>query len=61
MGVEVIGDRVVWQGTHISGAGVSAGIDMALSLTERVHRCAVVGSHFNSSKIRGGRMRGASQ
>jgi transcriptional regulator GlxA family with amidase domain len=37
MGVEVIGDRVVWQGTHISGAGVSAGIDMALSLTERVH------------------------
>ena len=31
------GDRVVWQGTHISGAGVSAGIDMALSLTERVH------------------------
>jgi cyclohexyl-isocyanide hydratase len=37
MGIEVVGDRVVWQGTHISGAGVSAGIDMALSLTERVH------------------------
>jgi transcriptional regulator GlxA family with amidase domain len=37
MGVEVVADRVVWQGTHISGAGVSAGIDMALSLTERVH------------------------
>lgn len=37
MGVEVVGDRVVWQGNHISGAGVSAGIDMALSLTERVH------------------------
>ena len=37
MGVEVVPDRVVWQGTHISGAGVSAGIDMALSLTERVH------------------------
>jgi transcriptional regulator GlxA family with amidase domain len=37
MGVEVVGDRVVWQGTHVSGAGVSAGIDMALSLTERVH------------------------
>ncbi|HKP89013.1 MAG TPA: DJ-1/PfpI family protein [Thermoleophilaceae bacterium] len=37
MGVEVVGDRVVWQGTHISGAGVSAGIDMALALTERVH------------------------
>jgi cyclohexyl-isocyanide hydratase len=27
---------VVWQGNHISGAGVSAGIDMALALTERV-------------------------
>jgi transcriptional regulator GlxA family with amidase domain len=37
MGVEVVADRVVWQGNHISGAGVSAGIDMALSLTERVH------------------------
>ena len=37
MGVEVVGDRVVWQGSHISGAGVSAGIDMALALTERVH------------------------
>jgi transcriptional regulator GlxA family with amidase domain len=37
MGVTVVGDRVVWQGTHVSGAGVSAGIDMALSLTERVH------------------------
>jgi transcriptional regulator GlxA family with amidase domain len=37
MGVEVVPERVVWQGTHISGAGVSAGIDMALSLTERVH------------------------
>ncbi len=28
---------MVWQGNHISGAGVSAGIDMALALTERVH------------------------
>ena len=37
MGVAVVGDRVVWQGNHISGAGVSAGIDMALALTERVH------------------------
>lgn len=37
MGVEVVGDRVVWQGNHVSGAGVSAGIDMALSLTARVH------------------------
>ncbi len=37
MGVEVVGDRVVWEGSHVSGAGVSAGIDMALSLTDRVH------------------------
>jgi transcriptional regulator GlxA family with amidase domain len=37
LGVAVVPDRVVWEGTHISGAGVSAGIDMALSLTERVH------------------------
>lgn len=37
MGVKVVEDRVVWQGNHIAGAGVSAGIDMALSLTERVH------------------------
>jgi transcriptional regulator GlxA family with amidase domain len=36
MGIEVVGERVVWDGTHISGAGVSAGIDMALALTERV-------------------------
>jgi transcriptional regulator GlxA family with amidase domain len=36
MGVEVVADRVVWQGNHVSGAGVSAGIDMALSLTDRV-------------------------
>jgi hypothetical protein len=37
MGVEVVADRVVRQGNHISGAGVSAGIDMALALTDRVH------------------------
>jgi transcriptional regulator GlxA family with amidase domain len=37
MGVEVVADRVVVQGNHISGAGVSAGIDMALTLTDRVH------------------------
>jgi hypothetical protein len=37
MGIDVVADRVVWQGNHVSGAGVSAGIDMALSLTERVH------------------------
>jgi cyclohexyl-isocyanide hydratase len=37
LGIEVVADRCVWQGNHISGAGVSAGIDTALSLTERVH------------------------
>jgi transcriptional regulator GlxA family with amidase domain len=37
LGAEVVEDRVVWQGNHVSGAGVSAGIDVALSLTERVH------------------------
>jgi transcriptional regulator GlxA family with amidase domain len=36
-GVDVVPERVVWQGNHISAAGVSAGIDMALTLTERVH------------------------
>src|ERR671918_2447380 len=36
-GVEVVEERVVWQSNHISAAGVSAGIDMALALTERVH------------------------
>ena len=44
MGVDVVADRVVWQGNHISGAGVSAGIDMALALTERVHGRAVAES-----------------
>ena len=37
LGVRVVPDRVVWEGTHVSAAGVSAGIDMALELTERVH------------------------
>lgn len=37
MGVDVSPARVVWAGSHISGAGVSAGIDMALALTDRVH------------------------
>ncbi len=37
MGVDVRTERVVWAGTHVSGAGVSAGIDMALSLTDRVY------------------------
>jgi transcriptional regulator GlxA family with amidase domain len=36
-GVDVVEERLVWQGSHISAAGVSAGIDMALSLTHRVH------------------------
>jgi transcriptional regulator GlxA family with amidase domain len=36
-GPEVVPDRVVWQGNHISAAGVSAGIDMALTLTERLY------------------------
>ena len=37
MGVDVVGERVVFDGTFVSGAGVSAGIDMALALTARVH------------------------
>ena len=37
LGATVVPDRVVWEGNHVSGAGVSAGIDMALSLTERAH------------------------
>jgi transcriptional regulator GlxA family with amidase domain len=35
--VEVVTDRVVVDGKFISGAGVSAGIDMALALTAEVH------------------------
>jgi transcriptional regulator GlxA family with amidase domain len=37
MGVEVSTDRVVFDGRFVSGAGVSAGIDMALTLTARMH------------------------
>jgi transcriptional regulator GlxA family with amidase domain len=37
MGVEVVADRVVFDEPFVSGAGVSAGIDMALALTARVH------------------------
>jgi transcriptional regulator GlxA family with amidase domain len=37
MGADVATGRVVWAGTHVSAAGVSAGIDMALALTARVH------------------------
>ena len=37
MGVEVSTDRVVIDGNFVSGAGVSAGIDMALTLTGIVH------------------------
>jgi transcriptional regulator GlxA family with amidase domain len=33
----VVDERVVWQGNHISTAGESAGIDIALTLTERAH------------------------
>ncbi|WP_445149679.1 DJ-1/PfpI family protein [Baekduia sp. Peel2402] len=37
MGVDVVADRVVFDGKFVTGAGVSAGIDMALALTGRVH------------------------
>jgi transcriptional regulator GlxA family with amidase domain len=37
MGVEVLENRVVFDPPFVSGAGVSAGIDMALALTARVH------------------------
>jgi transcriptional regulator GlxA family with amidase domain len=37
MGIEVVADRVVFDEPFVSGAGVSAGIDMALALTARVH------------------------
>jgi transcriptional regulator GlxA family with amidase domain len=37
MGVTVVRDRVVVDAPFISGAGVSAGIDMALTLTARLH------------------------
>jgi transcriptional regulator GlxA family with amidase domain len=37
MGIDVVADRVVFDEPFVSGAGVSAGIDMALALTARVH------------------------
>lgn len=37
MGVDVVAERVVFDGNVVTGAGVSAGIDMALALTARVH------------------------
>jgi transcriptional regulator GlxA family with amidase domain len=37
MGVDVVNERVVFDGNIVTGAGVSAGIDMALALTARVH------------------------
>jgi len=37
MGVDVVAERVVFDGKFVTGAGVSAGIDMALALTARVH------------------------
>jgi transcriptional regulator GlxA family with amidase domain len=44
LGIDVVEDRVVVDGTHISGAGVAAGIDMALALTEHVHGRALAES-----------------
>ncbi|MET8759201.1 DJ-1/PfpI family protein [Lentzea sp. NPDC004782] len=40
-GVEVSGDRVVFDGKVVTGAGVSAGIDMALRLVEAEFGAAV--------------------
>jgi hypothetical protein len=58
MGVTVVGDRVVWRGNHVSGAGVSAGIDMALSLTDRVHGRELAGRcNCSSSTTRSRRSR----
>ncbi|QFG22334.1 DJ-1/PfpI family protein [Actinomadura sp. WMMB 499] len=37
MGVDVVAERVVFDGPVVTGAGVSAGIDMALALTAEVH------------------------
>lgn len=37
MGVDVVAERVVIDGKFVTGAGVSAGIDMALTLTAHVH------------------------
>ena len=37
MGAKVVAERVVFDGNIVTGAGVSAGIDMALALTARVH------------------------
>jgi transcriptional regulator GlxA family with amidase domain len=37
LGVTVSDERVVYDGNYVSGAGVSAGIDVALSLTSRVY------------------------
>ncbi|MBJ7332114.1 MAG: DJ-1/PfpI family protein [Solirubrobacteraceae bacterium] len=37
MGVEVSANRVVFDEPFMSGAGVSAGIDLALALTKKVH------------------------
>jgi transcriptional regulator GlxA family with amidase domain len=37
MGARVLSNRVVFDPPFVSGAGVSAGIDMALALTARVH------------------------
>ncbi|HEX7290694.1 MAG TPA: DJ-1/PfpI family protein [Conexibacter sp.] len=36
MGVDVVAERVVFDGRFVTGAGVSAGIDMALTLTAKI-------------------------
>jgi hypothetical protein len=35
LGIEVVADRVVWEGNHVSGGGVSAGIDGARCTRKR--------------------------
>lgn len=37
LGAEPVADRVVFDGKYVTGAGVSAGIDMALSLLTRIY------------------------
>ena len=44
LGATVVEDRVVWEDNHLSSAGVSAGIDAALALTERVHGHELAGA-----------------
>lgn len=37
LGAKPVPDRIVWEGDVVTAAGVSAGIDLALSLVERLH------------------------